>query len=210
MVRGKTQLKRIENPTSRQVTFSKRRSGLFKKAYELSVLCDAQVALIVFSSTGKLFEFSSSSSMNVTIERYLKIGKNLESGETTAVEENTEVLEEKVATMSDKIKQLEECKEKLMGVGLESYTVDELQKIENDLDRSLKHIRARKYELFKQQIKQLRNEERRLAKQNEELKKSVLQEVEPAKRSENDSRREMEDVETGLFLGPPKLRRITP
>lgn len=210
MVRGKTQLKRIENPTSRQVTFSKRRSGLFKKAYELSVLCDAQVALIVFSSTGKLFEFSSSSSMNVTIERYLKIGKNLESGETTAVEENTEVLEEKVATMSDKIKQLEECKEKLMGVGLESYTVDELQKIENDLDRSLKHIRARKYELFKQQIKQLRNEERRLAKQNEELKKSVLQEVEPDKRSENDSRREMEDVETGLFLGPPKLRRITP
>lgn len=203
-------MKRIENPTSRQVTFSKRRSGLFKKAYELSVLCDAQVALIVFSSTGKLFEFSSSSSMNVTIERYLKIGKNLESGETTAVEENTEVLEEKVATMSDKIKQLEECKEKLMGVGLESYTVDELQKIENDLDRSLKHIRARKYELFKQQIKQLRNEERRLAKQNEELKKSVLQEVEPAKRSENDSRREMEDVETGLFLGPPKLRRITP
>lgn len=203
-------MKRIENPTSRQVTFSKRRSGLFKKAYELSVLCDAQVALIVFSSTGKLFEFSSSSSMNVTIERYLKIGKNLESGETTAVEENTEVLEEKVATMSDKIKQLEECKEKLMGVGLESYTVDELQKIENDLDRSLKHIRARKYELFKQQIKQLRNEERRLAKQNEELKKSVLQEVEPDKRSENDSRREMEDVETGLFLGPPKLRRITP
>lgn len=61
MVRGKTQMKRIENTTSRQVTFSKRRSGLLKKAYELSVLCDAQVALIVFSSTGKLYEFSSSS-----------------------------------------------------------------------------------------------------------------------------------------------------
>ncbi|WOG87154.1 hypothetical protein DCAR_0206377 [Daucus carota subsp. sativus] len=176
MVRGKTQVKKIENTTSRQVTFSKRRSGLLKKAYELSVLCDAQVALIVFSSTGKLYEFSSSS---------------------------------RVATMTEKIKQLEECKEKLLGVGLESYTVDELQKLENDIDRSLKHVRARKYELFKQQIEQLRNEERRLAKQNEELKKSELQELQPENKSEKDSRREMEDVDTDLFLGPPEFRRTT-
>ncbi|MBA0617309.1 hypothetical protein Godav_026767, partial [Gossypium davidsonii] len=42
MVRGKTQMKRIENPTSRQVTFSKRRNGLLKKAFELSVLCDVE------------------------------------------------------------------------------------------------------------------------------------------------------------------------
>ncbi|RZR93613.1 hypothetical protein BHM03_00022165 [Ensete ventricosum] len=61
MVRGKTEVRLIENAASRQVTFSKRRSGLLKKAYELSVLCDAEVALIVFSSRGKLWEFSSSS-----------------------------------------------------------------------------------------------------------------------------------------------------
>lgn len=60
MVRGKTQMKRIENAASRQVTFSKRRSGLLKKAFELSVLCDAEVALIIFSPRGKVFEFSSS------------------------------------------------------------------------------------------------------------------------------------------------------
>ncbi|XVF49593.1 hypothetical protein PTKIN_Ptkin04bG0025500 [Pterospermum kingtungense] len=41
---GKVELKRIENPTSRQVTFSKRRNGLLKKAFELSILCDAEVA----------------------------------------------------------------------------------------------------------------------------------------------------------------------
>lgn len=58
MVRGKTQMKRIENATSRQVTFSKRRNGLLKKAFELSVLCDAEVALIIFSPRGKLYEFS--------------------------------------------------------------------------------------------------------------------------------------------------------
>ena len=60
MVRGKTQMKRIENATSRQVTFSKRRNGLLKKAFELSVLCDAEVALIIFSPRGKLYEFASS------------------------------------------------------------------------------------------------------------------------------------------------------
>jgi hypothetical protein len=59
MVRGKTQMKRIENTSSRQVTFCKRRNGLLKKAYELSVLCDAELGLMVFSPRGKLYEFAS-------------------------------------------------------------------------------------------------------------------------------------------------------
>ncbi|KAF2601097.1 hypothetical protein F2Q70_00026584 [Brassica cretica] len=50
LMRGKIEIKRIENTTSRQVTFCKRRNGLLKKAYELSVLCDAEVALVVFST----------------------------------------------------------------------------------------------------------------------------------------------------------------
>ena len=58
MGRGKIEIKRIENTTNRQVTFCKRRNGLFKKAYELSVLCDAEVALIVFSTRGKLYEYA--------------------------------------------------------------------------------------------------------------------------------------------------------
>lgn len=61
MGRGKVQLKRIENKINRQVTFSKRRTGLLKKAHEISVLCDAEVALIVFSHKGKLFEYSTDS-----------------------------------------------------------------------------------------------------------------------------------------------------
>ena len=50
MGRGKIEIKRIENTTNRQVTFCKRRNDLLKKAYELSVICDAEVALIVFST----------------------------------------------------------------------------------------------------------------------------------------------------------------
>ncbi|KAE9592618.1 putative transcription factor MADS-type1 family [Lupinus albus] len=59
MGRGRVILERIENKISRQVTFSKRRSGLMKKAFELSLLCDAEVALIIFSGRGKLHQYSS-------------------------------------------------------------------------------------------------------------------------------------------------------
>nr|ASZ79966.1 MADS4 [Bambusa multiplex] len=59
MVRGKTQMKRIENATSRQVTFSKRRNGILKKAREISVLCDAEVGVVIFSSVGKLYDYCS-------------------------------------------------------------------------------------------------------------------------------------------------------
>jgi hypothetical protein len=59
MGRGKIVIRRIDNSTSRQVTFSKRRNGLLKKARELSILCDAEVGVIIFSSTSKLYEYAS-------------------------------------------------------------------------------------------------------------------------------------------------------
>ncbi|KAL9232255.1 hypothetical protein vseg_007383 [Gypsophila vaccaria] len=57
MGRRKVEMKRITNSSSRLVTFSKRRSGLFKKANEISTLCAAEVAIIVFSPGGKPFSF---------------------------------------------------------------------------------------------------------------------------------------------------------
>ena len=62
MGRGKITIKKIEDKTVRQITFSKRRAGLLKKTHELSVLCDAQIGLIIFSNTGKMFEYCSNSS----------------------------------------------------------------------------------------------------------------------------------------------------
>lgn len=58
MGRVKLEIKRIENTTNRQVTFSKRRNGLIKKAYELSILCDIDIALIMFSPSDRLSLFS--------------------------------------------------------------------------------------------------------------------------------------------------------
>lgn len=65
MGRGKIEIKKIENPTNRQVTYSKRRNGIFKKAQELTVLCDAKVSLIMFSNTNKLHEYISPSTTYV-------------------------------------------------------------------------------------------------------------------------------------------------
>ncbi|CAM8942445.1 unnamed protein product [Rhodiola kirilowii] len=70
MGRGKVVIRRIDNSTSRQVTFSKRRNGLLKKAKELAILCDAEIGIVVFSSTGKLYEFASTS-MKSVIDRYI-------------------------------------------------------------------------------------------------------------------------------------------
>nr|XP_010939470.1 agamous-like MADS-box protein AGL62 [Elaeis guineensis] len=53
----KIEIKRIENEQIRQVTFSKRRQGLFKKASELSTLCGAQVGILVYSPAGRPYSF---------------------------------------------------------------------------------------------------------------------------------------------------------
>lgn len=59
MGRTRLEIKRIENNTNRQVTFSKRKKGLLKKAYEISVLCDIDLALLFSSPSGRLSHFSS-------------------------------------------------------------------------------------------------------------------------------------------------------
>ncbi|NWI37151.1 MEF2B factor, partial [Picathartes gymnocephalus] len=60
MGRKKIQISRILDQRNRQVTFTKRKFGLMKKAYELSVLCDCEIALIIFNSTNRLFQYASS------------------------------------------------------------------------------------------------------------------------------------------------------
>lgn len=58
MGRSKLPIKKIENTTNLQVTFSKRRYGLIKKAYEIAVLCDIDLTLIMLSPSGRLSHFS--------------------------------------------------------------------------------------------------------------------------------------------------------
>ncbi|XP_064942213.1 agamous-like MADS-box protein AGL19 isoform X2 [Musa acuminata AAA Group] len=168
MVRGKTEVRRIENAASRQVTFSKRRNGLLKKAYELSVLCDAEVALIVFSSRGKLWEFCSSSSIEKTMDRYLMQTKDVNTKHSAMTQEMKDLMSE-ATNMTKKIELIEAHKRKLLGETLETCSAAELHELGNQLEESLRQIRKRKQCLLAEQIAELREKEKSLLKENKLL-----------------------------------------
>ncbi|XP_078070934.1 myocyte enhancer factor 2cb isoform X6 [Mustelus asterias] len=78
MGRKKIQITRIVDERNRQVTFTKRKFGLMKKAYELSVLCDCEIALIIFNSTNKLFQYASTD-MDKVLLKYTEYNEPHES-----------------------------------------------------------------------------------------------------------------------------------
>ncbi|XP_026386520.1 truncated transcription factor CAULIFLOWER A-like [Papaver somniferum] len=172
MGRGRVQLKRIENKINRQVTFSKRRSGLLKKANEISVLCDAEVALIVFSTKGKLFEYSTDACMDAILERYERqccveeelVGTDQESRGNWSLEH---------AKLKAKVEVLQRNQRHMMGEDLESFNVKELQNLEHQLDTSLKHIRLKKNQLLYASISELQRKEKALQEQNTILGKKI-------------------------------------
>ncbi|XP_071697553.1 MADS-box protein SOC1-like [Rutidosis leptorrhynchoides] len=209
MVRGKTQMKRIENATSRQVTFSKRRNGLLKKAFELSVLCDAEVALVIFSPRGKLYEFASSS-IHDTVERYKNHVKDVQA-DTSSVED-VQYLKHETAAMAKKVELLEVAKRRLLGEELGTSTIEELLQIEQQLERSVRIIRARKMQVYTEQIEQLQAKEQMLADENVMLNEKCLIEEDRGTEEIRANVRvteigENSDVETELFIGPPETRR---
>uniref|UniRef100_A0A096M7P6 Myocyte-specific enhancer factor 2A-like n=1 Tax=Poecilia formosa TaxID=48698 RepID=A0A096M7P6_POEFO len=86
MGRKKIQISRILDERNRQVTFMKRKFGLMKKAYELSVLCDCEIALIIFNSSNKLFQYASTD-MDKVLLKYTEYNEPHES------RTNTDILE---------------------------------------------------------------------------------------------------------------------
>ncbi|WKA09536.1 hypothetical protein VitviT2T_027171 [Vitis vinifera] len=86
MGRGKQEMRRIEDKATRQVSFSRRKKGLIKKAYELSVLCDIDIALIMFPPSGRLTQFSGKKRMEEVFTRYM----HLTDEEREEVIQNTE------------------------------------------------------------------------------------------------------------------------
>nr|WVD93370.1 suppressor of overexpression of C01 B [Osmanthus fragrans] len=194
MARGKTQMRRIENATSRQVTFFKRRNGLLKK-------------LLNFQSSVML-------SMKETIERYKRHKKDIQA-KNPPVEQNTQHLQHEMASLMENIERLESSKRKLWGEDLGSCTNEELQELEQQLERSFSSIRTRKIQVFRQHIEQLKEKGTALAAENAMLwdKLSLQQErgskeeraIEPSADIS-----EVSVVETGLFIGPPETSENRP
>ena len=69
--RRRIEMKRVEENTKRLVTFSKRKAGLLRKASHLSLLCDSEIAVIVFSEKGKAFSSGYPHGAHSVIGRYL-------------------------------------------------------------------------------------------------------------------------------------------
>ncbi|RAL55004.1 hypothetical protein DM860_013700 [Cuscuta australis] len=175
MVRGRVELKRIENKINRQVTFAKRRNGLLKKAYELSVLCEAEVALIIFSNRGKLYEFCSSSSMLNTLERYQKCNygapdTNISTREALEISSQQEYLKLKA-----RYEALQRSQRNLLGEDLGPLNSKDLESLERQLDISLKHIRSTRTQMMLDQLTELQRKEHALNDANKYLKQRLME-----------------------------------
>ncbi|XP_048603216.1 MADS-box protein AGL72 [Brassica napus] len=157
MVKGKIEIKRIENLTSRQVTFSKRRKGLMKKAHELSVLCDAQVAAIVFSQKGKLYEYASSD-MKKMIERCELHRREYFHEERLQKEQQVQDLKDEITIMVNSIELLQRHCRRLMGEDLDTCSVEELKEITIQIEKSLTIVRSRKAKLNEDEVGKLKAE----------------------------------------------------
>ncbi|XP_071936424.1 agamous-like MADS-box protein AGL15 [Coffea arabica] len=173
MGRGKIEIKKIENANSRQVTFSKRRNGLLKKAYELGVLCDAEVAVIIFSNTGKLFEFASSS-MPQIIARY---NKCFEPSDCATVDHQPEPLQgpKEEDILKEEIEKLKLKHSQMLGKDLDGLGLKELQEVEQQLNEGLSSIKARKERMLMDQLEQAMMQEQRTLQENQSLRTKIVE-----------------------------------
>nr|ABL96240.1 flowering locus C [Brassica rapa var. parachinensis] len=160
MGRKKLEIKRIENKSSRQVTFSKRRSGLIEKARQLSVLCDASVALLVVSSSGKLYSFSAGDNLVRILDRY---GKQ-HAGDLKALN-----LQSKALSYGSHNELLELVDSKLVESNVGGVSVDTLVQPEGVLENALSLTRARKTELMLKLVDSLKEKEKLLKEENQAL-----------------------------------------
>ncbi|CAL9191065.1 unnamed protein product [Musa hybrid cultivar] len=172
MGRGKIEIKKIENPTNRQVTYSKRRTGIMKKAKELTVLCDAEVSIIMFSSTGKFSEYCSpTADTKKMYDRYQQVtGINLWSTQYEKMQNHLSHLKEINRNLRREIRQR-------MGEGLDGLDMKELRGLEQNLDEALKVVRDRKYHLIATQTDTYKKK----LKSAHEAHRNLLQEVEMMK-----------------------------
>nr|AAS45689.1 AGAMOUS-like protein [Saruma henryi] len=172
MGRGKIEIKRIENTTNRQVTFCKRRNGLLKKAYELSVLCEAEVALIVFSSRGRLYEYANNS-VRTTIDRYKKASDS--SNPASVSETNSQYYQQEATKLRQQIGILQNANRHLMGESLSSMSVKELKQLETRLEKGISRIRSKKNELLFAEIEYMQKREVELQNDNIFLRGKIVE-----------------------------------
>ncbi|KAL2948756.1 hypothetical protein AAZX31_20G141300 [Glycine max] len=168
MGRGKVVLERIQNKINRQVTFSKRRNGLLKKAFELSVLCDAEIALIIFSSRGKLFQYSSTD-INRIIDKYRQCCFNMSQTGDVTEHQSEQCLYQELLILRVKHESLQRTQRNLLGEELEPLSMKELHSLEKQLDRTLGQARKHLTQKLISRIDELHGKVHNLEQVNKHL-----------------------------------------
>ncbi|CDY24038.1 BnaC03g16530D [Brassica napus] len=170
MGRKKLEIKRIEENSSRQVTFCKQRNGLIEKARQLSVLCDASVGLLVVSASDKLYSFSSGDRRKendgtpdmvgyeeqILIKDWRRTLIDME--KKHADDLNALDLLSKSLNYSSHHELLELVESKLVE-SIVDVSVDSLVELEDHLETALSVTRARKAELMLKLVESLKEKE---------------------------------------------------
>ncbi|MBA0710787.1 hypothetical protein Golax_010054 [Gossypium laxum] len=146
MGRGKIEIKRIENSSNRQVTYSKRRNGIMKKAKEITVLCDAKVSLIIFASSGKMHEYCSPSTKLIDIlDQYQKTsGKKLWDAKHENLSNEIDRIKKENDSMQIELRHLK-------GEDITSLPYKELMALEDALENGLTCVRAKQAKILQNQ-----------------------------------------------------------
>ncbi|XP_052474337.1 myocyte-specific enhancer factor 2D homolog isoform X3 [Carassius gibelio] len=130
MGRKKIQIQRITDERNRQVTFTKRKFGLMKKAYELSVLCDCEIALIIFNHSNKLFQYASTD-MDKVLLKYTEYNEPHES------RTNADIIE----ALNKKEHRDSESPDPEEPFSLTPHTEEKYKKIDEEFDKMMQSYR---------------------------------------------------------------------
>ncbi|KMT19971.1 hypothetical protein BVRB_1g010140 [Beta vulgaris subsp. vulgaris] len=160
MGRGKIEIKRIENSTNRQVTYSKRKNGIIKKATEITVLCDAKVSVVIFANNGKMHAYNSPST---SVEDILNEYQN-KSG-TFLWDAKHENLKNEIDRIKKENDDMRIELRHLSGEDIGSLQYPDLQRLEDALENGVSSIRDRQAEIHKM----LEKNQRMLEEENYQL-----------------------------------------
>ncbi|XP_059286876.1 agamous-like MADS-box protein AGL70 isoform X1 [Lycium ferocissimum] len=169
MGRRKVEIKRIQDKNSRQVAFCKRRKGLLKKAKALSILCDVDVAAVIFSNSGRLHEFSNTNSVTGILQRYKShVEAEKEISAEIQVAEHSKY--SRFMTVGELLQRTERQLEETNADGL---TVTDLIHWENELQTAIIQIRSRKTNMMLESVKGLHKKEKQLLEENKFLEDNI-------------------------------------
>ncbi|KAE9601093.1 hypothetical protein Lal_00023720 [Lupinus albus] len=144
MGRRKIEIKMVRDTNTRQVTFSKRRTGLFKKANELSILCGTEVAIVVFSPGNKPYSFGHPDVQSVAA-KFLEQEPRSNNNVSSSCDSNMNMLNQQLAEVMNQLHE-EEKKGKFHDEALNQCKKNQIKELEelHDLAMELKcNIKSR-------------------------------------------------------------------